>query len=140
MRYAAILLAGALLVAATAQAAETPRLDRWVPPPAPHIRDGERIAPMAEVFGGTGFIVHLPKPEQADWRQTRYEVVLKRAGEQRFRVTLVTRPFTKTDEVVFITLPADSAADFVLEVIDQGRYPYQRVWEGSVASIEVMAD
>lgn len=140
MRFKCMFFAGALFLGMPGQAAETPQIHRWVPPPAPQIQDGERIVPVAEVFGSTGYIVHLPKPEQVEWLRTRYEVQLHRDGEQRFRATLVTRPFTKTDEVVFITLPPESAGDFHLEVIDKARYPYQRVWAGSVASIKVMQD
>lgn len=132
----AICVSTFLLVAPwTAWAAE-----RWVPPPAPQVIDGERIVPRAEVFDGQRYILHLPKPEQLDWRQTRYFVEIARDDEQAFAGTLRTTPFVKDGEVVFVTLPKDSAEKYRIEVIDNSRYPFMRVWSGTIDSIEVMAD
>lgn len=125
-----------LLTIATCAEARDPR--RWVPPPAPQVVEGTRIVPEAEIFDGTDFILHLPKPEQVDWRQTRYEVEISRDDEQRFRGTLGTRPFVRDDEVVFFTIPKDSSGKFNIEVIDKASYPFKKVWSGSLDTIKVM--
>ena len=125
-----------LLAYTTCAEARDPQ--RWVPPPAPQVVEGTRIVPAAEVFDGTDFILHLPKPDQADWRQTRYEVELSRNDEQRFMATLQTRPFVKDDEVVFFTIPKDSAGKFNIEVIDKAGYPYKKVWSGPLDAIKVI--
>lgn len=110
----------------------------WVPPPAPPVIDGEAIVPVAEVFDESRYILHLPKPEQRDWRQTRYEVSLRRSDGQPLSVTLSVTPFTKDDEVVFFMIPKGSADRFRLEVIDTSNYPFRRVWSGTLDSIKVM--
>lgn len=125
-----------LLMIATCAEARDPQ--RWVPPPAPQVVEGTRIVPAVEIFDGTDFILHLPKPDQADWRQTRYEVEISRDDEQRFRATLYTRPFVRDDEVVFFAIPKDSASKFNIEIIDKAGYPFKKVWSGSLDTIKVM--
>lgn len=113
---------------------------RWVPPPAPQIQDGTPIAPEAEIFADGSFIIHLPKPEQVDWRQTRYIVELRRNDEHAFDATLKTDPFTKNDEVFFLKIPKDSKEKYEIEVIDRGSYPFTRVFKGSLGIIKEITD
>lgn len=127
-----------LIMLTIAICAEAKDPERWVPPPAPQVVEGTRIVPAVEIFDGTDFILHLPKPSQADWRQTRYEVKIHRDDEQRFRATLHTRPFGRDDEVVFFTIPKDSESKFNIEVIDTASYPFKKVWSGSLDTIKVM--
>ncbi|WP_139943000.1 hypothetical protein [Fulvimonas soli] len=84
--------------------------------------------------------MHLPKPEQEDWRATRYQVNIKRDGEDQFAAELQTRPFRKTEEVFFVTVPPASADKYEIEVIDQGAYPFTRVYKGNLAGIPKLSD
>lgn len=110
-------------------------VDRWVAPPAPQVIDGAAIAPVAEVREDSHFIIHLPKPRQEDWSALRYQVSIERRDEQPFRARLETRPFTRTDEVVFVTIPPGSGGLYEIEVIDRSAYPYTRVFKGLVSDI-----
>lgn len=111
---------------------------RWVAPPAPQIVDAEAIVPVVEVFDDSHYILHMPKPEQTDWRRTRYEVEISRSDDQPFSATLSARPFVKDDEVAFFTIPPGSAGKYRLEIIDRSAYPFRRVWSGTLDSIKVM--
>jgi len=111
---------------------------RWLTPPAPQITEGNRIVPVAEQFDGERYILHFPKPQQGDWRQTRYVVEIRRNDDQKFSATLATRAFVKDDEVVFVTVPSGSAEKYNLDVIDKSIYPHQRVWSGTLSSILLM--
>jgi hypothetical protein len=115
-------------------------LHRWVPPPAPRIQDGTPIQPEAEIYPDGSFIIHLPKPEQVDWRQTRYVVELKRNDEHTFSATLKTDPFARNDEVFFLTIPKNSKEKYELEVIDRGSYPFVRVFKGNVGTIKEITE
>lgn len=115
-------------------------VDRWVPPPAPPIKDGTPIQPQAEIYGDSHFIVHLPKPEQADWRQTRYRVHLQGNEAHAFGATLSTEAFGRDDEVVFLTIPKGSKAQYEIEVIDRSSYPYVRVFKGGLGMIPEIKD
>ena len=136
------LSAAFVLLLSVTTSAEAGGPKRWVPPPAPQMVEGDRIAPIAEVFNSSNYILHFPKPEQTDWRQTRYEVQIRRSDEQPFAATVLTRPrpFAGDEELVFLTIPKDSASKFTIEVIDKDSYPYKRVWSGSLDKIEVMRD
>lgn len=139
MRFEYVLSASLVILSvANPAAAGDPR--RWVPPPAPPVVEGTPIVPLAEISDGTHFILHLPKPEQVDWRRTRYEVELSRKEGGYFRVTLGTTPFVRDDEVVFMTIPKDSAGKFNIEVIDVASYPHKKVWSGAIDTIKEMAD
>ena len=127
-----------LLLISAVSGVQAGQPEPWVPPPAPRVIDGEAIVPVAEVFDESRYILHLPKPEQGDWRQTRYEVDLTRSDELPLSVTMSVTPFTKDDEVVFFTIPKGSAAKFRLEVVDTSNYPFRRVWSGTLDSIQVM--
>lgn len=109
--------------------------DRWVSPPAPQVITGETILVNAEIYDDSNFIVHLQKPEQVDWRQTRYDVHLSREDDQPFIATLKTRAFTKGDEVIFLTIPKGTKDKYKIEVIDPTSYPYTRVFLGALSSI-----
>lgn len=112
---------------------------RWVAPPAPRVAEGTPIQPEAEIAGDS-YIIHLPKPKQADFRETRYRVYLNRDDEQAFSATLETEAFAKDDEVVFLTVPKGSKDKYELEVIDRGSYPFTRVFKASLGSIPAIAD
>ena len=112
--------------------------ERWVAPPAPRIVDSEAIVPVVEVFDDARYILHMPKPEQTDWRQTRYEVEISRSDDHPFSATLSVRPFVKDDEVAFFTIPRGSAGKYRLEIVDRSVYPFRRVWSGTLDSIHVM--
>lgn len=115
-------------------------VDRWVPPPAPALSDGTPIQPQAEIYGDSRFIIHLPKPKQADWRQRRYAVEVEGRNGHTFRATLETRAFGLDDEVVFVTVPKGSQDQYQIEVIDQSRYPRVRVFKGALSAIPEIKD
>lgn len=138
MRFANSVWAGIFCATAFVLPTQAREPQRWVPPPAPRVENGAAIVPVAEVFGDSRYILHLPKPEQTDWRQKRYEVRMSRSDEQPLAVTLTTVPFDKEDEVVFFTIPKGAAEKYALEVIDKASYPYKRVWSGSVGEIAQM--
>lgn len=111
-------------------------MGRWVTPPAAQVIDGPAIVIKAEKFDDTDFIIHLQKPKQVDWRETRYTVNLARTDDQPFNATLATRAFVKDDEVVFLSIPKGSSDKYTIEVIDQTSYPFTRVFKGTIESID----
>lgn len=133
--FARLSLALLVLVCASATAAQ-----RWVPPPAPPVVDGKPIQMQAETNPGGSWILHLPKPKQANPYRVRYRVTIKRRGEHFFQATLESVAFEADDEVVFLTIAPGSESEYEIDVIDGTVYPLSRVFRGSLASIPKMED
>lgn len=129
------MLSRAILLLSTLLATQVFATERWVPPPAPQVIAGETIGVAAEIYNESRFIIHLHKPKQVDWRETRYEVHLRREDDQPFSATLRTRAFLKDDEVIFLTIPKGTKDKYRIEVIDPSTYPHRRVFYDTLGAI-----
>jgi hypothetical protein len=136
MRFKVLLVAAAIILPSFA--VEAQEFHRWVPPPAPMVEEGAPIQVRAETNGNGKYIIHLGKPQQVDWRQTRYRVYLKGNDAFPLYARTVTSPFADDDEVSFITIPAEHKNDVSIEVVDESQYTHKKVYFGKIGDLKVI--
>ncbi|MBP6748662.1 MAG: hypothetical protein KA144_03400 [Xanthomonadaceae bacterium] len=133
------MIATCALAASAAYAA-----DRFVPPPAPMVVDGDTVQVEREISGQRQ-IIHIARRSPADFRQLvgDYLVSLECSGKHFFKADLSPRTSplgSNKEELVFLTLPDGQDANCVITVVDRSSYPWKRLFHAPISTIPEISD
>lgn len=128
-----------LVISANASA-----MERYVMPPAPQVYVGRTVQVEREISGNFS-LIHIKRATPAPFSQYAgdYLVHVDCKGDFTFSADLATQMLRMPDsmeELVFLTLPEGMADKCTLTVTSRAKYPWTRVFQGTVASIPELVE